>query len=375
MQTLRHALPRRIARSRAVFMMATLIAALALLVTSVSTAPSAFAVSRASEKYRLAQVGEITVPGAPPSNWCFDLGAIAPGPLYMLANASQRQITLASDSSDTYVGKIGQPQDFTGEAGCHTFDFSRMGPEGVLAVGNEVWAGNGNSHVEVFSLVSHERLFTIDTGGVNRADEMAVGDGLLAVTNPDEPNTPFLSFIDVKTHTIVKHLPFPQATAGLEQPAWFHGKFYLSVPATTHHPGGEVDVIDPHTWSVTPMSVPNCTPAGLVINRRGEAAVGCASGPQTLLDVHTGKIIARVPVSYVDAVATLRDHFFFASYGSAPGQQPVQKPQLVAADRYGHLLAQVFTTSVSHTVTVDPTNGHILVPVDGGKILVLQEVN
>ena len=103
--------------------------------------------------------------------------------------------------------------------------------------------------------------------------------------------------------------------------------------------------------------------------------MGCASGPQTLLDVHSGKIIARVPVSSVDVVATLHDHFFFASYGSAPGQQPVQKPQLVAADGHGRLLAQVVTTAVSHTVTVDPTNGHILVPVDGGKILVFQEVN
>jgi hypothetical protein len=369
MQTLHHALPRRIASIRAVSMLTT------LLVTSVSTAPRAYAASRASEQYHLAQVGEITVPGAPSAHWCFDLGAIAPGPLYLLANASQRQITLASDRSDTYVGEIGQPQDFTGEAGCHTFDFSRMGPAGVLAVGNEVWAGNGNSHVEVFSLVSHQRLFTIDTHGVNRADEMAVGEGLLAVTNPDEPHTPFLSFIDIQTHTIVKHLLFTQATAGLEQPAWFHGKWYLAVPATLHNLGGEVDAIDPATWSVTPMAVSQCTPAGLVITRWGEAAVGCASGPQALLDVRTGKIIARVPVSFVDVVASLGDHFFFASYGSAPGQQPAQQPQLVAADGHGHFLARVFTTPVSHTVTVDPSNGHILVPLDGGKILVLQEVH
>jgi hypothetical protein len=375
MPTLCHPLTRRIASIRAGSLLATLIAALALLVPCVSMAPRAYAAERANKQYHLAQIGEITVPGAPTANWCFDLGAIAPGPLYLLANASQRQITLANDNSETYVGEIGQPQDFTGEAGCHIFDFSRMGPEGVLAVGNEVWAGNGNSHVEVFSLVSHERLFMINTHGVNRADEMAVGDGLLAVTNPDEPHTPFVSFINLRTHTIVKHLPFPQATAGLEQPAWFGGKWYLSVPATTQNPGGEVDVIDPHTWSVTPMAVPHCTPAGLVITRRGEAAVGCASGPQILLDVHTGKILARVPVSYVDVVATLGDHFFFASYGSAPGQQPVQHPQLVAADGHGHLLARVFTTSVSHTVTVDPTNRHILVPLDGGNILVLREVH
>ena len=375
MQTIRYTFPRRIASIRAGSMLAPLLVALALLVTSMSMAPSAFAAERARDEYHLVRVGEIIVPGAPAANWCFDLGAIAPGPLYLLANASQRQITLANDRSDTYVGEIGQPQDFTGEAGCHSFDFSRMGPEGVLAMGNEVWAGNGNSHVEVFSLVTHKRLFTIDTGGVNRADEMAVGDDLLVVTNPDEPKTPFLSFIDLKTHVIVKHLPFPQATAGLEQPAWFGGKWYLSVPATTQHPGGEVDVIDPETWSVTPMAVPQCTPAGLVIARSGEAAVGCASGPQALLDVRTGTILARVPVSYVDVVAALGDHFFFASYGSAPGQQPVQRPQLVAADRHGHLLSRVFTTSVSHTVTVDPLNGHILVPLDGGHILVLQEVH
>jgi hypothetical protein len=371
MQSLRHPFPRRIASIRAGSLLATLIAALALLVLCVSMAPHAYAKNK---QYHLAQIGEITVPGAPTTNWCFDLGAIAPGPLYLLANASQRQITLANDNSETYVGEIGQPQDFTGEAGCHIFDFSRMGPEGVLVVGNEVWAGNGNSHVEVFSLESHERLFTIDTHGVNRADEMAVGDGLLAVTNPDE-KTPFLSFIDLRTRTIVKHLPFPQATAGLEQPAWFGGKWYLSVPTTTRNPGGEVDVIDPATWSVTTIAVTNCTPAGLVVNHRGEAAVGCASGPQILLDVQTRKILARVPVSYVDVVAALGDHFFFASYGSALGQQPVQQPQLAVADLSGHLLARVFTTSVSHTVTVDPANGHILVPVDGGKILVLREVH
>lgn len=79
------------------------------------------------------------------------------------------------------------------------------------------------------------------------------------------------------TRTIVKHLPFPQATAGF------------------------------------------------VITPRGEAAVGCASGPQALLDVQTGQIIARVPVSFVDIVATLGDHLFFTSYGSAPGQQPVHQ--------------------------------------------------
>ncbi|SRR5260370_41130196 len=78
-------------------------------------------------------------------------------------------------------------------------------------------------------------------------------------------------------------------------------------------------------------------------------------------------------MSYVDVVATLGDHYFFASYGSAPGQQPAQKPHLAVSDSGGHLLAQVFTTSQSHTVTVDPFNGHILVPYDGGNMVVFRE--
>lgn len=353
--------------------MTTLGVIFTLLMSLAFTLPVYAASSRTGEGYHLTLLASIHVPGAPKTGWCFDLGAIGPGPTYLLANASQRELTRANDRSDTLAKPVGQG-DFTGEAGCHQFDFANMGPEGVLVNDGEIWAGNGNSHVEVFSFLTHQRLFNIWTGGVNRADEMAVGEGKLAVTNPDDP-TPFLSFISLSTKKIVKQVFFPQATAGLEQPAWYHGRFYLSVPATTQNPGGEVDIIDPGTYTITSIPVSGCTPAGLSIDSEGEAAVGCADGAQVLLDLKSKHIIARVPVSYVDVVANLGDHFFFASYGSAPGQQPEQKPQLAVANSQGHLLARVFTSSVSHTVTADPANGHILVPVDGGDILVFREVS
>lgn len=328
-------------------------------------------------RHALELVTVIHVPGAPASGWCFDLGAVGPGPTYVLANASQKELTLLNERTDTLMPPIGQGA-FTGEAGCHQFDFARMGPEGVLVDDGQIFAGNGNSQVEVFNFWTHQYLFDLDTYGANRADEMAIGHGLLAVTNPDD-SVPFLSFFSLRTHQMVKQLLFsgmngvPKATAGLEQPQWFAGKFYLSVPATSAHADGEVDAIDPQTWHITSMPVPDCTPAGLAINAKGEAAVGCASGDQALLNVRTGQIIARVPVSYVDVVATLGGHFFFASYGSGPGQQPVQVPQLVVSDSTGHVLARRITTSQSHTVTVDPKNGHILVPEDGGNIFVFQE--
>lgn len=350
---------------------------LALLMV-LTTAATSYAATGVSGGYNLGRVALIHVPGAPKTGWCFDIGAIGPGPTYILANASQKELTLANDRSDTLAKPVGQG-DFTGGAGCHQFDFANMGPEGVQVNGGEIWAGNGNSHVEAFNFWTHRRLFNIDTHGVNRADEMAIGVGMLAVTNPDEPKVPFLTFISLATHQIVKQIYFsgengvPKATAGLEQPAWYHGQFYLSVPATQKNPGGEIDVLNPLTWAITTIPVAECTPAGLSINAEGMAAVGCASGQQAILDVQTRTIVARVPVSYVDVVATFGDHFFFASYGSAPGQQPAQRPQLVAADKDGRVLARVFTTSQSHTVTVDPVNGHILVPLDGGLILVLRE--
>lgn len=340
------------------------------LLMALSGANSASAATGVSEGYHLEQVAVIHVPGAPKTGWCFDIGAIGPGPTYILANATQKELTLANDRSDTLEKPVGQG-DFTGEAGCHQFNFANMGPEGVLVNDGVIWAGNGNSHVEGFDFSTHQRLFNIDTHGLFRADEMAIGANMLAVTNPDD-TTPFLSFINLRTHSIVKKLAFPQATAGLEQPQWFRGKFYLSVPATTENPGGEVDVIEPGTWSITSISVPNCTPAGLAINESGEAAVGCAAGKQALLDLRTGRIVARVNVSYVDVVASLGNRFFFASYGSAPGQ-PVQPPQLVAADSQGRVLARVPTTAQSHTVTVDVLNGHILVPFDGGSIVVFSQ--
>lgn len=347
----------------------------ALLVGLTSVA-SGYAASPQDAGYHLEQLAVIHVPGAPKTGWCFDLGAIGPGPVYALANASQKELTVANERSDTLLQPIGRGL-FTGPAGCHAFDFSQMGPEGVLINDGEIFAGNGDSHVEIFSLQTHERLFNVDTHGVNRADEMAIGSHLLAVTNPDDP-TPFLSFISLSTHRIVKQIFFsgengvPKATAGLEQPAWYHGRFYLSVPATEQNPGGEVDVIEPGIWKITSIPIQSCTPAGLAINQQGVAALGCATGQQAILDLHTHRVVARVPVSYVDVVSALGNHFFFASYGSPPGQ-PVQLPQLVVSDSGGRVLATTITTSQSHTVTVDPLNGHILVPFDGGAIVVFKE--
>jgi outer membrane protein assembly factor BamB len=308
---------------------------------------------------RLERVAVVHIPGAPQRGWCFDLGAVVQQH-YILANASQRELTVINDGNDTLQPPIGAG-DFTGEAGCHKGDYSGMGPEGVLIDDGKVYAGNGKSQVEVFSMAG-TFLSAINTGGKHRADEMAISQGLLAVTNPDEA-VPFLSMISLQSRHIIKKIDFPQsAGVGLEQPQFYDGKLYISNPV------GEVDVLNLANWRMISIPVPDCVPAGLSIDEDGEAAVGCAAGQQALLNLRQGTIIARVNVSDVDVVAHLGDHFFFASYGSDQ-----QVPQVVSSDAQGMILARQVTTSESHTVTVDPSNGHILVPFDGGTILVFRE--
>ena len=100
---------------------------------------------------------------------------------------------------------------------------------------------------------------------------------------------------------------------------------------------------------------------------RDVAAVGCATGDQIVLDLHTHHL-TRIPVTSVDIVAA-DDHFlFFASYGS-----DTQAPQLAVTTLQGQLLQTIPLTAVSHTVTVDKSNGHVYVPLDGGQVEIFQK--
>ena len=143
---------------------------------------------------------------------------------------------------------------------------------------------------------------------------------------------------------------------------------YLTVPSSDHNISGEVDVIDPMTRSVTSIATPNCEDAGLAIANRDLAAVGCAAGDQIVLNMHTHQL-TRVPVTSVDIVAASKHFLYYASYGSN-----TQAPELAVVDFNGHLLQTIPLTGVSHTVTVDE-NGHVFVPLDGGRVAVFEETH
>jgi len=64
------------------------------------------------------------------------------------------------------------------------------GPDGVVVVGNQVWAGDGDSTVKVIDLKTNKIADTIKTGGTTRVDEMAYDPKdqiFIGINNAEEP--------------------------------------------------------------------------------------------------------------------------------------------------------------------------------------------
>ena len=329
------------------------------------------------QPWPLQKLTTISIPGTPRSNWCYDTAIVDDG-TYYLADNDRAGIDLIHDGQHPmYQGIIGKGQ-FTGIGGCKSGNYDTNGPEGLVIAHDQIFAGDGNSTVRVYERETGRFITAISTTGHLRADEITYDarDQLVIVANGSEravskKDAPFLSFISTKQgktyDTIVKTLKLPHADA-LEQPLWnpSDGKLYLAVPSSDTNIGGEVDVIDPITLSVTSIATPNCEDAGIALANQDLAAVGCATGDQIVLNLHTHQLI-RVPVTSVDIVAASHHFLYYASYGS-----DIQVPQLAVADFDGHLLQTIPIASVSHTVTVDE-HGHVFVPLDGGHIAVYQE--
>jgi hypothetical protein len=320
----------------------------------------------------------VTIPNTPPSYWCYDT-AVINNKTYYLADNDRAGIDVIHDGHyPVYQGIIGKGQ-FTGIGGCKSGNYDTDGPNGVVIAGNQIFAGDGNSSVRVYEKETGRFITRITTGGHLRSDEVTYDarDQMVIVANGSERNdahqdAPFLSFISTKHGKtfdhLVKRLPFPHANA-LEQPEWnpSDGKLYLTVPSSDQNPTGEVDVINLATLNVSSIPTPNCEDAGLAFANREVAAVGCATGNQIVLNLHTHRLI-RIPVTSVDIVAADTHFLFFASYGSE-----TQAPQLAVTDLQGRLLQTIPLTDVSHTVTVDKRDGHVYVPLDGGRVDIFQE--
>lgn len=242
---------------------------------------------------------------------------------YYLGDRSNASVDVVDASSGTFVKHILAKPAFAGATGNN----STSGPNGVVAGGNCLFAGDGPSRVVSFMVPSGKQVSDVKTGGSFRADEMAFDpkDGLLLVANNAE-TIPFATFISVTAGckmTLGTKIIYTFATNGAEQAVWDPGTglFYQSIPqiGDAANPGlgpnGLVISLSPKTFKIVEeFPVYLCQPAGLsldpttqnllagcsvVFDTAGKAWSGTdthtATPYQVVINAKTGLIQAYVP--------------------------------------------------------------------------------
>jgi len=320
----------------------------------------------------LKQVATIAVPGKPLNS--FDISQVDPVARRMyFADRENTGVDVFDTKTNTYVGRAGS---FVGVVMKGTkVDNDHSGPDGVQVVGGQVWAGDGNSTVQIIDLASMKTVATISTGGKARVDEMAYNpkdEVFLGVNNADEP--PFATLISTKPdHKILGKVVFEDATDGVEQPAYNpkDGMFYLSIPELKKDPKkGAVAVIDPKTAKLVKMlPVDNCHPSGLAMGPGDNFVVGCnAMGkdgmpPVTaIMNAKTGAVVAMVEgIGGADMVNyNAKNNQYYTASRTQPGG-----PVLGVIDAATNKLTQKIAIQggYPHSVTSDEASGMVYLPV------------
>ena len=300
---------------------------------------------------------------------------------YYLADRTNK----ALDIIDAKTGKfIAQVTGFVGAKGP-----DEGGPNGVVVVGDEAWVGDGDSTVKVVDLKTNKIVDTIATGGKKRADEVAYDpkNQVFIIAN-DKEEPPFVTLISTKPgHKIIKKINFPDATDGIEQTIYFASKgvFLTAIPELKGEEGqGGIATINPVTGEVTnTLKIADCAPAGLAQGPGHNVLVGCSTGgaktklkPVTVvINGDTGTEVARVAgIGASDEVA------YSAKNGQyyITGRDMPNGPIFGVIDAKTNTLVQSISTGGNtHSVAVNESNGHVLVPTpksagtcDGGCIAV-----
>jgi hypothetical protein len=325
----------------------------------------------------------------------FDISFVDPVlKLYILGDRTNKAVDVVNTESNAIVTQVGKGA-FTGATGNN----NTSGPDGVVFVDHkEIWAGDGDSTVKIFSWPSGKLVVPpLFTGGANRVDEMCYDprDHLVMVANNAETPFPFGTLIDSVTHTIKKKIVFdgtngtPKATNGAEQCQWSPrtGKFYISIPEIngpgTNAVAGGVAVIDPESMKVEKIftvSHDSCAgPQGMAIGPENQILLGCngASGDgqhsTVIINEHSGAIVAVLHnESGADEVwFNERDGQYFLARSSAFGPNQL----LGVVDAFGHREDQSVPIAKSatintHSVAVEPDGNQVYVPIPGANAAV-----
>lgn len=339
----------------------------------------------------------MAVPGTSASNpfTSFDISYVDPTlQLLVVSSRSSKAVTIFDALLDRPIGET--PAIFAGKGASNPVS----GPNGVVIAGDEIWAGDYPSQVQVFSLRTGAKspvfVTTIPTGGGLRADEIDYDpvDRIVGVTNGDtdpvaQPR-PFLSLISKDTYKIEHQLYFdgtngtPDATqGGLGSPFYDAqtGKFLVTiVQVGSNVTQGEVDVVDPVSGKLLNRftGINNCQPSGMAEGPGENVLVSCDPGfpvdpaqfppLEYVINGRTGAIVAKITqLGGADEVwYNAGDHRYYTGsrdfYNIADPSVATPVLGVINADT-NKWIANVPTGTNAHSVAANPLNNHIFVPI------------
>jgi hypothetical protein len=344
-------------------------------------------------------IGAIGVPGTSSANPFvnFDQARVDPRlQLLFISSRSSSAVAIIDAFTDRIVGAT--PPVFAGVG----VDSPHSGPDGNVVAGRYLFAGDYPSVVRVFdlsvSLTSPPEVAVISTGGAYRADEMDYDpeDHLVIVSNGD--STPaFVSLISTTTLKLVKQVTFdgtngtPDTSQGgigsVLYDARTH-KFLISIPEVgSDLTAGAVAVMDPATAKVTQVfsGLNNCMPSGMAQGPGDNVLVTCDPGfpapdpvafaPRTyVINGTTGAILADLTqVGGVDYGAyNPADHRYYLGardYFTNPNAKTASPVLGVIDADTNQWVENIPTGTDAHSVTANPVNDQIFVPIENPNAL------
>ncbi len=298
-------------------------------------------------------------------------------------------------SVDAFAGSsfLGRVPGFTGQLATTSIS----GPDGVLTVSHgsqhTLFAGDGNSTLKSFNITSSAlpppiQFPPISTGGTFRVDEMAYSPSanlVLVANNADAPA--FGTLVNASTGAIVHgNIVIPGAAAGdgLEQPVWdpATNSFFISVPQFGGAgAGGVAEIhIDGTVGRIYNFSTPAfgslaaCAPTGLALGATGHLMVGCGThGTQTVVldPTGSGSIVKTFSqISGTDELwydPTTADYYVTGSSGGGRVFDIIDDATLSILQT---VALPVLSTANPHSISVDPGNGFVYVPLAGSTATV-----
>ena len=350
--------------------------------------------SNRDRRSHVVPIGAIGVPGTSNANPFVNFDqARVDTKLQMLfvSSRSSKAVAIIDALTNRKMGET--PAVFAGVG----IDSPHSGPNGNVVAGHYLFAGDYPSTVRVFdlgaSLSSPPEIAEVQTGGEFRADEMDYDpvDQVVAVSNGD--STPaFVTLISSTTFKILKKVTFdgtngtPDTSQGGIGSVLYNSrtnKFFISIPEVgSDLTAGAVAVMDPVTGKVTQVfsGLNNCMPSGMAQGPGENVLVTCDPGfpapdpvqfaPRTyVINGRTGAILANLPqVGGVDYGAyNPADHHYYLGardFFTSP-TATTASPVLGVIDADTNQWIENFPTGTdAHSVTTNPVNNQIFVPIE-----------